>query len=107
MVLFEMDGGKKSIHSWITNTKSGPKNVMALTTTVPILGRTRDDHKKKPAVLKRYDFSMGGTDRVDQLGQRYCVRWKSCRWTMSPSKSHLVFSNLSANLLNRSLLPQT
>jgi hypothetical protein len=83
VALFETDGGKMSIHSWITNTKSGPKNVMALTTTVPIMGRTKDD-KKKPALLKRYDFSMNGTDRVDQLIQSKTVRWKARRWTMSP-----------------------
>jgi hypothetical protein len=34
----------------------GAKNVMLLTTTVPILGKTRDDDKNKPAIYKRYDF---------------------------------------------------
>jgi hypothetical protein len=29
---------------------------MLLTTTVPILGKTRDDDKFKPAIYKRYDF---------------------------------------------------
>jgi hypothetical protein len=29
---------------------------MLLTTTVPILGRTKDDEKDKPAIYKRYDF---------------------------------------------------
>lgn len=52
MPLFEVDG-KKSIHSWITNTKSGPKNVMVLTTTVPLMGTTKDDEKDKPAIMKR------------------------------------------------------
>lgn len=81
LVLYEPGG--KSIHSWITNTKSGKKNVMALTTTQPILGRTRDDDRQKPAILKRYDFAMNGTDRVDQLMQSYTVRMKSRRWPMS------------------------
>jgi hypothetical protein len=83
MVLFEVDG-KKSLHSWVTNTKSGPKNVMALTTTVPILGKTRDDNREKPAVLLRYDHGMGGTDRCDQLAEAKTVRMKSRRWPMSP-----------------------
>jgi hypothetical protein len=29
---------------------------MLLTTTVPILGKTKDDGKKKPAIYKRYDY---------------------------------------------------
>jgi hypothetical protein len=82
MALFEQDG-KKSIHSWITNTKSGPKNVMLMTTTVPIMGKTRDDGKKKPALFKRYDMAMGGCDRVDQLMMAKSTRFKSRRWPMS------------------------
>jgi hypothetical protein len=81
MALFEVDG-KKSIHSWVTKTKSGPRNVMAMTTTVPILGKTRDDNRK-PAVLKRYDNGMGGVDRMDQLMGSKTVRIKSRRWPMS------------------------
>jgi hypothetical protein len=83
MVLFEV-GGKKSLHSWVANTKSGPKNVMALTTTVPIIGKTRDDNQEKPALFKRYDYTMGGTDRCDQLSEAKTVRMKSRRWPMSP-----------------------
>lgn len=64
MALFE-EGGKKSLHSWITNTKSGPKNVMLLTTKEPIMGRTKDDGKEKPAIYKEYDTAMGGCDRKD------------------------------------------
>jgi hypothetical protein len=29
---------------------------MLLTTTVPILGKTKDDGKQKPAIYKRYDY---------------------------------------------------
>jgi hypothetical protein len=79
LVLFEK-GGKKSLHSWICNTKSGKKNVMILTTTVPILGKSRDDGKGKPAIICRYDKEMGGTDRVDALMQAKSVKWKSQRW---------------------------
>jgi hypothetical protein len=79
MVLFEKEG-KKSLHSWVCNTKSGKKNVMLLTTTVPILGKTRDDGKGKPAIISRYDKEMGGTDRVDALMQHKSVKWKSLRW---------------------------
>jgi hypothetical protein len=81
IALFEVNG-KKSIHSWVTNTKSGPKNVMAMTTTVPILGKTKND-KRKPAILSRYDNGMGGVDRMDQLMNSKSARIKSRRWPMS------------------------
>ena len=81
MVLFE-EGGKKSIHSWVTNTKSGgPRNVMLMTTTEPILGKTKCE-KSRPALVCRYNQSMNGTDRVDQLIQTKTTKIKSRRWTM-------------------------
>jgi hypothetical protein len=55
---------------------------MAMTTTVPIVGKTRDA-KRKPAILTRYDNGMGGCDRVDQLMAAKTVRFKSKRWPMS------------------------
>lgn len=41
--------------------------MLLLTTVVPILGKTKDDNKMKPALFKLYDYTMGGVDRVDQL----------------------------------------
>jgi hypothetical protein len=55
---------------------------MAMTTTVPILGKTRDN-KRKPAIYTRYDKCMGGVDRMDQLMMSKTVRIKSKRWPMS------------------------
>jgi hypothetical protein len=82
MILWD-ESEKMSIHSWICNNKSGtfcpglrkssltmllevivyqlagkPKNVMLLTTTVPLLGVTKDDQKKKPGVYRRYDYRL-------------------------------------------------
>jgi hypothetical protein len=34
------------------------KNVMLLTTTVPIMGVTKDDQKKKPGTYRRYDYRL-------------------------------------------------
>jgi hypothetical protein len=83
MVLFE-DKGKMSLHSWVVNTRSaGKKNVMLLTATNPILGKTKDDGKERPALIAFYNYAMLGTDRVDQLAQHYSVRMKSNRWPMS------------------------
>jgi len=33
----------------------GKKNVMGITSTLPILGKTVDDDRAKPAIFKRYD----------------------------------------------------
>jgi hypothetical protein len=83
MVLFE-EKGKMSLHSWVVDTKSGgKKNIMLLTTTNPILGKTMDDGKDRPALISFYNYAMLGTDRMDQLAQHYSVRVKSSRWPMS------------------------
>ena len=77
------DKGKTTLHSYVVRTKSkGLKNVLALSSMPPILGTTRDD-KRKPAILKIYDFSKGGTDIVDQRITMYSVNTKSRRWTMA------------------------
>ena len=59
---------------------------MILTTTVPILGRTKDDGKRKPAIYKRYDYGKCGVDIVDQHFAQKTVRMKSNRWTTNVCK---------------------
>jgi len=86
-VFWEKDHGKLTLHSYVTSTKSsGSKNVLALSSTPPILGTTKDDGRAKPALLKLYDFSRGGTDIVDQRISSYSSSSKSRRWT------HTAFS---------------
>ena len=41
------------------------KNILLMTSVDPILGLTRDN--KKPAIVNYYNYTMGGTDVVDQL----------------------------------------
>jgi hypothetical protein len=83
-VFWEKEKGKMSIHSYVVKTKStGMKNVLVLSTLPPLLGTTKDDGKHKPALLKFYDFSKGGTDIVDQRIGFYSVSTKSKRWTMA------------------------
>lgn len=83
-VYWEKEHGKFSLHSYVVNTKStGTKNVMLLSTMPPLLGTTKDDGKSKPALLKFYDFSKGGTDIVDQRIGNYTVNTMSRRWTMT------------------------
>jgi hypothetical protein len=59
------------------------KNVIVLSTFLPVLGVTRDDGKSKPAMLKLYDFTKGGTDIVDQRMGSYSTNTKSRKWTMT------------------------
>ena len=47
-----------------------------------IYGITKDE-KKKPAIIKLYDFTKGGTDVVDMCMQTFSVKPKCRRWTMA------------------------
>ena len=55
-----------SITSYVVPTSKSVRNVFVFTTTRPLLGVTKDDGKKKPAIIKLYDFTKGGTDEMDQ-----------------------------------------
>jgi len=48
----------------------------------PLMGITRDDGKLKPAVIKFYDFTKGGTDIVDQKISKYSCKSVTNKWTM-------------------------
>ena len=75
---------KITLHSYVVQTKSkGMKNVLVLSSMPPLLGTTTDDGHVKPAVLKFYDFSKGGTDIVDQRIGKYTTNTKSRRWSMA------------------------
>ena len=82
-VLWNTAEKNMSLHSYVVRTKStGPRNVLLLTTMKPILGVTKDDGKKKPAICKLYDYTKGGTDIVDQRAQTYTCKVKSNKWTL-------------------------
>ena len=57
------------------------KNVLVLSSVQPLLGITKDDGKKKPAIIKLYDFTKIGTDIVDQRNERGSTKSKSNKWT--------------------------
>ena len=59
------ENGKRNITSYVVKTSEGKKFIV-LSTLEPLLGVTSDDEKCKPAIIKLYDFSKGGTDIVDQ-----------------------------------------
>ena len=67
--------------SYAVRTKSkGKKNVLVLSTMRPLPGATRDDGYHKPAIIKLYDFTKGGTDIVDQLNDYHTCRSRTFRW---------------------------
>ena len=74
--------GKYNISSYVVKTSKGKKAVLMLSTMEPLLGVTKDDQKKKPALYKFYDFTKGGTDIVDQKMGSYTVKPKCRRWVM-------------------------
>ena len=78
---FEAENGDLCLMSYIVKSKSkGKKNVLMLRTLRPLNGKTKNDRKQKPALLKLYDFTKGGTDIVDQLIDYYTTRAASRRW---------------------------
>lgn len=99
-VMWENTNKKLSLHSYVVNTKSkGKKNVLALTTLCPLIATTVDDQKNKPAILKLYDFTKGGTDIVDQRMGTYSTNTKANRWTMSVFSFMLDTARVNAQVL--------
>ena len=71
--------------SYVTKRKSRKQNqVVLLTTTYPLKGITMDDNVRKPAMLKLYDFTKGGTDIIDQrmARRKYSKKAKTNKWAM-------------------------
>ena len=57
-----------SLTSYTIKTKSnGKKNVAVLSASRPLHGKTNDDGKEKPQIIKFYDFTKGGVDIADKL----------------------------------------
>ena len=79
-LLFWRSDGLCNISSYVPSTSKGKKNVMVVSTLQPLLGVTKDD-KTKPAIIKLYDFTKGGTDIVDQKMGAYTTKSKSRKWT--------------------------
>ena len=79
-VWHESDEGKLALLSYVVKTKSKwTKNILELGTVpyLATLGITREDGKLKPAMLKVYDMSKGGTDISDQRIDSYTCSTKS------------------------------
>lgn len=80
----EKSQGKMYLNSYVKQTKSkGLRNILLLSTLPPLLGVTKDDKQKKPAIYKLYDFTKGGTDIIDQRINFYTVHTKSRKWTIN------------------------
>ena len=83
-VYWNMDSTTLNVISYLVNTKSsGKRNVLVLSTLNLILGLTKDDGKSKPAIMKFYDFTKGGTDIVEQIMGKHTVKPKSSKWTIA------------------------
>ena len=72
-----------SISSYVVKTAKGKKNVILLSTALPILGITKNDGKSKLGIYKVYDFTKGGTDIIDQRMGFYTCKPKSRKWTIT------------------------
>ena len=107
---YEKEKGKQKLISYVVNTKSsGKKNVLVLCTHPVLLGVTKDDGKEKPAPLKTYDQTKGGTDICDQRIGSYTTNTKSPRWTKKVLSYMLDVSRVnsqSIHSLNHQLQPR-
>ena len=89
--IFYMNADNENIHltSYVTATKNNKsqtlKNILVLSTHSKVIyGVTKDDKKKKPATIKLYDLTKGGTDSFDLRIATFSVKMKSKRWPMAP-----------------------
>ena len=67
-VLWDSPKGIMSLHSYaVVNKSTGSKNVLLLATVEHILGTTKGDKNKRPAIIELYNMTKGGTDIMDQV----------------------------------------
>ena len=99
---WEKEKGAMTMTLYVVNTKSsGKRNVLVLATANSILGVTKDDRKSKPAIIKFYDYTKGGTDIVDQKMGKYSVKPKSSKWTVCAFSYILDITQVNAATLSR------
>ena len=78
--ILEKEKKKICLTSYNLKSKSkGTKIVIALSTPRPLHGKTTDDVKEKPQIIKFNDFTKGVTDIEDQLNDYFITRSKSFR----------------------------
>ena len=53
------------------------KKLLIPSTMQPLMGVTKNDEKKKPAIYKFFDYAKGGSDIVDQRMRFYTCETKS------------------------------
>ena len=56
---YETVSKKISLSSYVVKNSKKMKNIIMLSTMDPLLGVTKDDGKKKPAIFKVYDYTKG------------------------------------------------
>ena len=99
--------------SYIVKTKSkGKKNIIVLCTipNLATLGKTKDDGKEKPAAIKVYDFSKGGTDISDQRSGSFSCATKNRKWPVKVFSYMLDITRVKAQsvfCLNTNKDPRT
>ena len=101
-------GGYLNLLSYVAKTSKGKKNILLLATTLPLLGTTKDNGKKKLLQYKLYDFTKGGTDIIDQKMGFYTTKSKSHKWTITAFSYVLDMARVNASTifaLNKRISP--
>ena len=109
-VYWGKEKGKLSITSYVVNTKcAGKRNILILSAMPPLIGVTKDDGKKNPAIIKLCALTKVGTDIINQRMLAYSVKPKSSKWTICGFSYMLDVARVNAPtvaLLNKDLSPK-
>ena len=85
-IFWESEKQKITLTQYVVPTKSkGRKTIAVLSTFPPYLGVTQDE-RKKPQIIKVYDFTNGGTDICDQRSGNYTKKYSFCQLDKKSAK---------------------
>ena len=71
-----------SLSLYVVKSSTRKKNVLMLSTLVPIVGTTKDDDYLKLGLYKLYDFTKGSTDIADRRMELHTTKTKFRKWTL-------------------------
>ena len=84
----------------VKNQVFSKQNMPVLATTNPISRVTKNGRKRKPAIIKFYGYTKGGTEIVDEKMGKYPVKPKSSKWTAAVFSHILDIARVNAATLN-------
>ena len=95
-VYWEKGDGKISVTSYVANTKSaGKRNILVLSKMSPIVVIKYND-KKKPSIIKLYDFIKSDTNIFGKRMSAYSAKSKSSKLAICSFSYMLLVASVNA-----------